>query len=136
MSCQGKGTTRWAAPELFRFDESLITPSTRSDVYSLGSTMLQVCAISSTSLFHFVNYEQILTGDIPYHYIHREEQVVLAVGTRLQHKRPAQTAVTDDRWHFIEWCWIPIDGAKPRPSSDEIVRFTGKDLAENNASTV
>ena len=30
----------------------------------------------------------------------------------------------------MEWCWTPADASKPRPSSDEIVEFTGKELAE------
>ena len=43
-SRQNKGTVRWMAPELLDPDNSHTTgPTTRSDVYSFGSLMLQVC---------------------------------------------------------------------------------------------
>lgn len=45
-------------------------------------------------------------------------------------KRPDDAAVTDHRWTFITWCWTPAKGDKPRPSGDEIVEFTEKDLAD------
>ena len=76
------------------------------------------------------NDEQILTGNIPYHYLSRDEQVVVAIVQGRPPKRPDDVAVTAHRWTFIEWCWAPAKGDKPRPSSDDIVEFTGKDLAE------
>ena len=41
-SRQNKGTVRWMAPELLQ-DLDNTGPTTRSDVYSFGSLMLQVC---------------------------------------------------------------------------------------------
>ena len=75
------------------------------------------------------NDDKILTGNIPYHYLSRDEQVLVAILQGKPHKRPDQVAVTDHRWKFIEWCWFPAKGTKPRPSTDEIVQFTEQDLA-------
>ena len=46
-----RGSVRWAAPELFEVDEEEqepvhVVPNTQSDIYSFGSTMLQVCVVS------------------------------------------------------------------------------------------
>ena len=52
-SRQTKGTVRWMAPELFCFDDKIITATVQSDVYSFGSIMLQVsitCATSSLNV--------------------------------------------------------------------------------------
>ena len=76
------------------------------------------------------NNGKILTGNIPYHYLSRDEQVVVAIVQGKPPKRPDGVLVTDHRWKFIEWCWSPFEGAQPRPSSDEITEFTQKDLAE------
>lgn len=90
-------------------------------------------ALHIASLY-LVNYEQIFTGAVPYYYLDRDIRVILAIATGSRPERPTQAVVTDNRWHFIEWCWTPVDGARPRPSSDEIVEFTGKDLAETISS--
>ena len=74
--------------------------------------------------------DKILSGNVPYHYLSRDEQVVVAIVQGKPPKRPDEVAVTDHRRKLIEWCWSPAKGAKPRPSSDEIVEFTEDDLAE------
>ena len=76
------------------------------------------------------NNGKILTDNIPHHYLSRDEQVVVAIVQGKPPKRPDEVAVTDHRWKFIEWCWSPATGAKPRPSSDGIVEFTEKDLTD------
>lgn len=82
------------------------------------------------------NYGKILTGSIPYHYLTRNEQVILAIARGTRPKRPDEEMVTDHRWKFIEWCWFPTDAIKPRPSSDEIIKFTEKELAQVMAAEV
>ena len=124
------------APELLVVeDDSQTIPTTQMDVYSFGCIMLQVCG----SCVHFVvmtrpmthwNNGKILTGNIPYHYLSRDEQVLVAIMQGKPPKRPDEAVVTDRRWDFIEWCWSPAKGAKPRPSSDKIVEFTERDLFE------
>ena len=76
------------------------------------------------------NDEKILTGRIPYHYLSRDGQVLMAIMQGKPPKRPDEVAVTEHRWKFVEWCWSPSKGTKPRPSSDEIVQFTEDDLAK------
>ena len=73
---------------------------------------------------------KILTGNIPYHNLSRDEQVLYAILKGNSPKRPVEVAVTDDRWEFIVWCWSPAKAGKPRPSTEEIVEFTEKDFAE------
>ena len=129
------------APELLIVeDDSQTTPTTQMDVYSFGSIMLQVC----NSCAHFVmtwpiihsNDEKILTGSIPYHYLSRDEQVLVAILQGKPPRRPDEVAVTERRWKFVEWCWSPAKGTRPRPCSDEIVRFTKQDLARIMATGV
>ena len=79
---------------------------------------------------------KILTGSVPYPYLPRNEQVVFAIAKGMRPRRPDEVAITDRRWEFVEWCWSPMDGSKPRPCSDEITRFTGKELAEIRAAKV
>ena len=76
------------------------------------------------------NDNKILTGNIPYHHLSRDEQVLFALFKGVPPKRSDEVAVTVHRWRFIEWCWSPAKGAEARPSSDEIVAFTEKDLAK------
>ncbi|KAF8556076.1 kinase-like protein [Imleria badia] len=113
-SRQDKGTVRWMAPELLDPDIPHTTPTTRSDVYSFGSIMLQ-----------------ILTGNIPYHRLSRDEQVIAAIMRGTRPDRSDQRAVTSSRWKFIERCW---SANGPRPSSDEIVELTRRELTESNSS--
>ncbi|KAN0084345.1 Protein kinase-like domain containing protein [Tylopilus felleus] len=113
-SRQNGGTVRWMAPELLDPQHSYPSAlTTRSDVYSFGSIMLQT-----------------LTGNIPYHHLYRDEQVIYAIlnDTKPESNRPARKAVTASRWKFIERCWSASGG---RPSSDEIVEFTTRDLVES-----
>ena len=83
-----------------------------------------------------LNDEKILTGNIPYHYFPCDEQVIVAIMQGKPPKRPDEALVADHRWEFIEWCWSPAKGTKPRSSSDEIVEFMEKDLARIMATGV
>ena len=74
------------------------------------------------------NIGKVLTCHIPYHHLSRDEQVLFAIVKGVPPKRPDEAVMTDHRWKFIEWCWSPANGTKPRPSSDEIIQFTEKDL--------
>ena len=122
------------APELlFIEDDSQTIPTTQMDVYSFGSIMLQVgdphIRFRTTWPMIDWNGEKILTGSIPYHYLSRDEQVFMAIMQGKPPKQPDGVAVTEHRWEFIEWCWSPAKGVKPRPCGDEIVQFTEQDLA-------
>ena len=127
---RAKGTVRWMAPELLDpEDDSETTPTTKTDVYSFGSIMLQVHGASFLFAYDSLKRRKILTGNIPYHYLTRDEQVIFAIVKGVPPKRPDEVLVTEHRWKFIEWCWSPAKGTKPRPSGDEIVQFTEQDLS-------
>ncbi|KAF9229900.1 kinase-like domain-containing protein, partial [Melanogaster broomeanus] len=88
------GTLRWAAPEVLNLntedEENLprVPPTTRSDVYSFGRIMLQV-----------------LTGKIPFYYIHRQEKVLLVISRGGIPRRPDLSVITSPQWKFIQRCW-------------------------------
>ncbi|KAF9230162.1 kinase-like domain-containing protein, partial [Melanogaster broomeanus] len=119
-SCQTRGTLRWAAPELLDLDASddeesppKFVPTTQTDVYSFGGIMLQ-----------------ILTGNVPYHYYVREVQVMRAIITGETPRRPSRDLISDRRWSFIQRCWSSDDAGRQRPSDEELVEFTRRELVE------
>jgi serine/threonine protein kinase len=98
-------SVRWLAVELVRSLESdssflRFTPST--DVYSFGSTMLEV-----------------LTGRVPYHNRQRDVQVIMDIYQGARHQRE-DTKISIPLWDFMEHCWseTPDD----RPYSNQLVR--------------
>ncbi|KIJ68103.1 hypothetical protein HYDPIDRAFT_25548 [Hydnomerulius pinastri MD-312] len=118
-------SVRWADPELYsvspnadtsslcsHFTDTPPSPSTRNDIYSFGSVMLQV-----------------LTGQVPYHSLLRLEQVLLRVARGESPKRPkAPVEIEDAHWNFIQQCWTPHDATQGRrPSVDEIVDFVNSE---------
>ncbi|KIJ06169.1 hypothetical protein PAXINDRAFT_20626 [Paxillus involutus ATCC 200175] len=99
---------RWAAPESFipiRYDSkpSPWAPTEQSDVYSLGSVMLQVCS-----------------GEVPYVELKYTIDIVIAY-------QNGRTPWMNDRmWDFIQWCWS-TEGAK-RPSAKEALNFIQEEI--------
>ncbi|KIK91331.1 hypothetical protein PAXRUDRAFT_830937 [Paxillus rubicundulus Ve08.2h10] len=102
-------SVRWAAPELFEPPETNDGPplqlSMQSDIYSFGSIMLQV-----------------LTGDIPYHTITRDDQVLYAIARTIKPDRPEISMITDEHWEFIQRCWSSRRENK-RPSATDVSAF-------------
>ncbi|KAF8839140.1 kinase-like protein [Paxillus ammoniavirescens] len=118
-SHQHLGTLRWTAPELLELSEPdgedelpQIIPSPRSDVYSFGRIILQVCP----------------KGKVPYHYWTREAQVMRAISRGVIPQRPRQELVTDHQWLFMQRCWAPVDAGELRPCVEEIVEFVREEL--------
>ncbi|KAG1835102.1 hypothetical protein EV424DRAFT_1582716 [Suillus variegatus] len=103
MSCH-PGAVRWTAPELLSGEESASAATTRSDMYSFGSIMLQV-----------------LTGDVPWCHLAKDITVLLKVVDGRIHPRPDDCFVTGQQWDFMTCCWstTPTD----RPPAEEAVRF-------------
>ncbi|KAF8129313.1 kinase-like domain-containing protein [Boletus edulis] len=116
------GTLRWTAPELLDLEDdtdeesSRVAPTTQSDVYSFGSIMLQ-----------------ILSGKVPYHYYKHELQVLYAISKGKTPLRPsgiARQRITERQWMFIQQCWSTVNITRSRPSSEDIVEFTERQLAD------
>ncbi|KAF9230195.1 kinase-like domain-containing protein [Melanogaster broomeanus] len=113
------GGLRWADPGLFNLnteddeDSPRVPPTTRSDIYSFGSIMLQ-----------------ILTGDIPYYYYTSVTQVLLAILQGRTPRRPQSAIITDRRWEFIQRCWSTVGKGRLRPSGEQLVGFVRRELAE------
>ncbi|KAN0073841.1 Protein kinase-like domain containing protein [Tylopilus felleus] len=110
-----RGSIRWAAPELFEIDEEQqqepihVLPSPQSDIYSFGSTMLQV-----------------LTSKVPYHYYTNDAQVPIALSRGLRPARPDDPPIDDLHWEFMQRCWASQNkraGKNVRPSIEEVVDF-------------
>ncbi|GLB38631.1 putative protein tyrosine kinase [Lyophyllum shimeji] len=100
------GAVRWTDALFYRIygeDEEPPTISTRSDIYSFGSVMLEV-----------------LSGRMPYHYIKTDPQVIIELHRGNKPRRPAQTFVSDAQWAFIQRCWD--DDAGKRPDIAEVCK--------------
>lgn len=80
------GAVRWTAPELLLSDD--FQPTTLSDIYSLGSIMLQV-----------------LSGKVPWHEIKREVIIIREIQQGNAPRRPSQSALVAELWPFIRRCW-------------------------------
>ena len=133
-SRQNGGTVRWMAPELLNpQNPSPPSPTSRSDVYSFGSIMFQVCDVGLGHGNCGLTGMKTLTGNIPYHHLSRDEQVIWAILQGTKPDRPSYKALTNGRWTFIERCWSSGGG---RPSSDKIVEFTSRDLAESMSGRI
>jgi len=102
-------SVRWAAPELFEVPSAADAPplqlSMESDIYSFGSIMLQV-----------------LSGNIPYHTIKRDDQVLYAIAKGMKPPRPETSNVTDKHWEFIQQCWSSRQGNR-RPLATDVSVF-------------
>ncbi|KIJ08424.1 hypothetical protein PAXINDRAFT_18435 [Paxillus involutus ATCC 200175] len=111
------GNIRWAAPEVFQTPEGegnqSILCSTKTDVYSYGSLMLQV--LSGKMPFFGFNtcqvYGQVALGRRPPREIGWDGQ-----------------PIPDVYWHFIERCWDKVPSK--RPSSLEVLEFMRSQLTQ------
>ncbi|KAG8716715.1 hypothetical protein FRC09_015317 [Ceratobasidium sp. 395] len=90
---------RWAAPELQTHDDPV--PTTKSDVYALGMTILEV-----------------ISGQVPYHRAKRDATVMnLVIYKREMPDRPQQI-IRDALWNMLRktWSYEPAE----RPKLDEV----------------
>jgi len=104
FSTNNFGTTRWAAPELFCFDENLPpAPITKKcDVYSYG------CIV-----------HEVISTYLPYYDINVEIAITLEKMNRTTPNRPPSPLLTNDVWDFIRLCWR--DDPMWRPDVGQVV---------------
>ncbi|OJA12814.1 hypothetical protein AZE42_09584 [Rhizopogon vesiculosus] len=97
------GAVRWIAPELLDSDD--LQPTTLSDIYSLGSIMLQV-----------------LSGKVPWHEIKREVLIIRKI--HLGHTPPCPSPpslLVGELWPFISQCWSL--SPEERPTAGNALEF-------------
>lgn len=88
------GAVRWTAPELLLSDD--VQPTTLSDIYSLGSIMLQV-----------------LSGKVPWHEIKREVIIIREIQHENTPHYPSHTPLVGELWPFIRECWSLSPASRP-----------------------
>ncbi|KAF9063527.1 hypothetical protein BDP27DRAFT_1299590 [Rhodocollybia butyracea] len=111
----GKGTTRWMAPELLK--PSPASPSYESDVYA----------------FACVCYE-IYTGLLPFHLVRNDVAVMQDIiqGNRPLRPDNATIELNDTMWSLIERCWAAEPSIRP---TAEMVRRELGDVAGSELSS-
>lgn len=129
------GNARWAAPEIICITNNETntnrTVTTQSDVYSFGSIMLEVSEPASPSIQkQAIDQAQTFTGRRPYHYLHREVQVLLELQNGNKPRRPTESCVTDWIWEKINQCWADCPEDRPcMTSMSESLRRRLHDLS-------
>ena len=64
---------------------------------------------------------QILSGQVPYYYLVREEQVLMALHKGIKPNRPTDAFVTDTHWHAINACWAMTP--RDRPTMEKVLKY-------------
>jgi serine/threonine protein kinase len=114
------GTIRWASPEALCDEERCPEHIGRSDIYSFGNIMLQVCIHHRATIFTLTIVLQVLSGRIPYHYLPKDIDVTIHIRNHIQPQRPAEPRLFDDHWRFILRCWK--HPPTQRPSAETVYR--------------
>lgn len=90
------GGARWLAPELMDSSLAMLSPTTQTDVYSFGMTMLE-----------------LLTEKAPWCDVKREATVILnVVSLKMTPNRPAVCA-SDEGWGIMQRCWRMDSSERP-----------------------
>lgn len=108
-----RSAVRWTDPQLFEVQKGEINhciPTEQTDIYSIGSILLQ-----------------LLTGSIPYYDIKDNIRVLVLSSRGIKPKCPQETSVTSAQWSFIQRCWSPR-GLPSRPAIEEIEEFLESEL--------
>ncbi|KAG0700973.1 kinase-like domain-containing protein [Suillus ampliporus] len=109
-----RSAVRWTDPQLFEMQKEDINPcipTEQTDLYSIGSILLQV-----------------LTGSIPYYDIKDNISVLVLSSRGIKPRCPQETFITSGQWNFIQRCWLPSGGLPSRPTIDEIEGFLESEL--------
>ncbi|KAG1762182.1 kinase-like domain-containing protein [Suillus occidentalis] len=108
-----RSAVRWTDPQLFEAQTGEInpcTPTKQTDIYSIGSILLQ-----------------LFTGSIPYYDIKDHIRVLVLSARGVKPRCPQDAVVTSAQWSFIQRCWSPR-GLSSRPTMEEIDVFLESEL--------
>ncbi|KAG2361642.1 kinase-like domain-containing protein [Suillus spraguei] len=103
-----RSAVRWTDPQLFEVQTSgtsSCSPTKQTDIYSIGSVILQ-----------------LLTGSIPYYDIKENIHVLVLSSRGVKPKCPQEASITSSQWSFVQRCWSP-QGLPNRPTIEEIEEF-------------
>lgn len=133
------GSVRWMAFELIRVaEESTPHLTTHSDIWSYGSTVLEVSAML-IFIFGFILTQtyvtKILTGKVPYHHRKNDIQVLHEIMRGIKPRRP--DLMSEDIWDFLQTCWRDDPPSRPnvsvvRQSMDKFHRRSKRHAIELN----
>ena len=125
----GRGSTRWRAPELLALSTKprdkarveSVRPTYKSDVYSLAMVGIEVIfsSLAQSSLVRFLQKLQIFTRKNPFD-SHSDEQVILLLAQDLRPERPVHRQFTSQVWTLTKKCW-KRDPSK-RPDVSEVLK--------------
>ncbi|KAG2740408.1 kinase-like protein [Suillus brevipes Sb2] len=108
-----RSAVRWTDPQLFEAQTGEInpcTPTEQTDIYSIGSILLQ-----------------LLTRSIPYYDVKDNIRVLVLSSRGVKPRCPQDAVVTGAQWSFIQRCWSPR-GIPSRPTIEEIDEFLESEL--------
>lgn len=108
-----RSAIRWTDPRLFEAHKGDINPcipTEQTDIYSIGSILLQ-----------------LFTGSIPYYDVKDNIRVLVLSSRGIKPRCPQETVVTSAQWSFIQRCWSPR-GLPSRPTIEEIDEFLESEL--------
>jgi len=117
------GNARWAAPEIYSITNNEAAPSVtvQSDVYSFGCILLEVNPPTSYNYSPTLQViTQILSGQVPYHYLLREGQVLMELHNGKKPNRPTEVFIADTLWDIINTCWA--DTPNDRPTMEKVCK--------------
>ena len=117
------GTFRWMSPELldperFRSNGRL---TRESDRYALGMVIYEVTPLRLTR-YHLTHPPQVLTGLLPFHYMHAFSPVTAVV---IDGERPGKPlhaeslGFSDTLWELVQLCWS--ESSKTRPTAVQLL---------------
>lgn len=96
------------------------------DIYIFGMSILQVICSTGFVSAVFLDFVQVLTGELPFHGSYQSQVVWLVMKGQRPQKPPNAPAIgfSDSLWDFVQRCW---DGERTRrPTVAEVVDCLGQ----------
>lgn len=109
------GTLRWLAPELL--DGSCPHNTLQTDIYAFACVCYEVRKFPDTYHDCLSDRPQLYSGNIPFHDLKRDGQVIVLVSQGHRPTRPGH--ISNGMWSLIQECWEQETSG--RPTSREIM---------------